>query len=67
MSSNRLGIGLILLGILVIAISALADTIGIGAEAGVFGWKQILGVVFGIVMLVAGLISIRRDNSTGDN
>ena len=42
------------LGAVLLAVSALADSIGVGGDDG-FGWKQTTGVVVGAVVLVAGL------------
>ena len=56
-----LGFGFILLGILVAAVSLLADALGIGAQAGVLGWKQILGAAVGAAICAAGvLVLVRR-------
>ena len=41
-------------GAVLVVVSALADSIGVGDEDG-FGWKQTTGVVVGGVVLVAGL------------
>jgi len=53
---NKKTLGYVLLvgGILVLAVSLLADVIGIGGS-GVIGFKQILGAAVGIVAAVAGL------------
>lgn len=47
-------------GLAVIAASLLADTLGFGGQPGVFGWKQILGVVAGGAMAASGLWAVRR-------
>jgi Mn2+/Fe2+ NRAMP family transporter len=60
MSSRYLGIALIIVGLLVILVSLLADVIGIGANLYVFGWKQILGTCIGVVVCIAGIIISRR-------
>ena len=61
MSQRTLGGGLILVGILIAAASLLADALGIGAQAGVLGWKQILGAVVGAAICVAGVfVFVRR-------
>jgi len=44
----------IIVGILVVLISALADPLGLGRHPG-FGWLQGLGVVIGVVVSLAGL------------
>lgn len=45
---------LMIVGILVVVISALADPLRLGRHPG-FGWLQGLGVVIGVVVLFAGL------------
>ena len=52
-----IGILMIVIGIALLIVSLLADTLGLGGAAG-FGWKQILGSVVGAVAVVAGLIVI---------
>ena len=64
MSTRVLGIGLILGGVLVIAVSLLADFIGLGAQAGIIGWKQILGAAIGLVILVVGIYILIRARTT---
>jgi preprotein translocase subunit SecD len=41
------------LGIVILVLSILADAIGVGRIEG-FGWKQIVGVVVGIVLIAVG-------------
>jgi len=64
MSTRVLGIGLILGGILVIAAALLADVIGLGAQPGIIGWKQILGAAIGLVILVVGIYILIRARTT---
>ena len=64
MSTRVLGIGLILGGVLVIAVSLLADVIGLGAQPGIIGWKQILGAAAGLVILVVGIYILIRARTT---
>lgn len=45
--------GLLLVGVIVVLLSALADVLGIGRAPG-FGWKQSLGVVVGLVLIAVG-------------
>jgi hypothetical protein len=45
-----------ILGVLIILVSALAEPLGLGSEGGKFGWKQILGIVIGALVLVAGVV-----------
>ena len=59
-SRRTLGLAGVVLGIAVLAVSLLADRIGIGAMPGVLGWKQILGASVGVVLLAGGLMLARR-------
>jgi hypothetical protein len=59
MEKKTLGIILLVGGIIVAAISATADWIGLG-EVLVFGYKQIIGTVAGVIAFVAGLVLTLR-------
>ncbi len=50
---------LMIVGILIVLISVLADPLGLGRSPG-FGWKQGLGVVIGVVVILGGLYLRRR-------
>ena len=64
MSQGRiLAIAFIAIGVILAAVSALADTIGVGAPTSTFGWKQLLGLVFGIILVVAGIILLRQGDA----
>jgi hypothetical protein len=54
--------GLIGIGVLFVLISALADPLGLGRHPG-FGWIQGLGVVIGVLVILAGLYLRRRKAS----
>ena len=43
-----------ILGIAVIAVSLLADLVGIGSAPLIIGWKQYSGTVIGVVMIFFG-------------
>ena len=60
MSRRTLGLAGVVLGIAVLAVSLLADRIGIGAMPGVLGWKQMVGAGVGLVLLVVGVLVARR-------
>jgi hypothetical protein len=47
---NRAILGL---GVVILLLSILADAIGVGRDEG-FGWKQTVGVLIGIVLIVVG-------------
>jgi hypothetical protein len=65
MNSTRLGWLLVVIGLAVLAVSALADPIGIGADgdASGFGWKQTTGVVVGGLAAAAGLLVLWRQRT----
>lgn len=55
MTTGRIiGIILLVAGIVVLLVSALADILGLGTSAGVFGYMQILGSVGGAAVAVVG-------------
>jgi hypothetical protein len=54
MDPRPIGIVLVLLGAIGVAISALADPLGIG-EGEVFGWLQITGVIVSSVVTLLGV------------
>lgn len=58
MSNRTRGLVLTAGGALLALISLTADAIGLGAHPA-FGWKQILGVVVGVVIAVSGLRDVR--------
>ena len=61
MSQARiLSIVMIVVGLVLAVISAFADQIGLGAPGSTFGWKQLLGTVVGIAILIAGAILLRQ-------
>jgi len=45
---------LIVAGLVFLAVSILADAIGIGADAGVIGWKQYSGAAVGLMLIFFG-------------
>jgi hypothetical protein len=54
---------LIAVGVILFLVSAFADSLGLGAEATRFGWKQALGVLLGLAAVIAGLYFRRRPGS----
>ena len=50
----------VVIGIIVLFLSALADVIGVGRHQAIFGYYQIAGIVVGVVGLVGGLYFILR-------
>jgi len=59
MQSPALAKTLMIVGILVVLIAALADPLGLGRSPG-FGWRQTLGVIVGALVIAAGLYLRRR-------
>ena len=51
---------LMIVGILIVLLSVLADRLGLGRHPG-FGWWQGLGVVVGALVILAGLYLRRRE------
>ncbi len=56
---KRIGLALLVVGVILLIGSLAADVIGIGAAAG-FGYKQIAGSVAGTVIAVFGLVYYSR-------
>jgi hypothetical protein len=54
MQSPALAKTLMIVGILIVLIAALADPLCLGRSPG-FGWRQTLGVIVGALVIVAGL------------
>ena len=63
MSTKKWGVGLIVLGLIVGGISILADTVGVGAQPGIIGWKQLLGAGLGVVIFISGVVLLARDRA----
>jgi predicted MFS family arabinose efflux permease len=63
-----IGVALAVLGLALAVVSGLAELIGLGDPTDRFGWKQILGLVVGLALLVAGLVTawkaLRRPTGT---
>jgi hypothetical protein len=55
MEKKTLGLILIVVGIVVLLLSLFADLIGIGGYPGI-GYKQVVGIIFGVVIIVIGSI-----------
>lgn len=57
MSTNkRVATGLLVVGILILLVSALADVVGIGGSPNVLGYRQITGIGVGAVLAIVGVI-----------
>jgi len=59
MQSPALAKTLMIVGILIVLVAALADPLGLGRSPG-FGWRQTLGVVVGALVVAGGVYLWRR-------
>lgn len=59
MQKKRLSFILIVVGIIILLVSLLADVLGIGGYPGM-GYKQILGAIAGAVISIIGFILYRK-------
>ena len=64
-----IAIGLIVIGALLLVASLFADSLGIGAAGGGFGWKQVIGTLVGAGLCFGGArgwwdLSYRRTRGT---
>lgn len=75
MSGKATGLLLVLAGIVVALVGVFADQLGIGvstdpvgteAESRLFGWKQVLAVLVGAVLVASGLLLARRRRMPSD-
>jgi hypothetical protein len=56
MSNKTIGIALLVLGLVIVVVSAAADPLGLGGGNVVFGPQQIIGTVAGAIVAIVGLI-----------
>jgi len=54
------GIVLLVIGAIILVLSLTADLVGIGVNPAVFGYRQIIGTIVGVIVIVAGLILVLR-------
>jgi type IV secretory pathway VirB2 component (pilin) len=66
MQPRSFGLALAAVGIVVVTVAALGNQIGLG-ESDAFGWKQILGVVVGVVIAFAGFAIATRGEKPADD
>ena len=60
MSKRTLGFALIVVGVVIVAATILADIVGIGSSMG-FGWKQQLGTAIGVLTALVGVwLTLRK-------
>jgi len=55
MNNKTLGIIVIIVGVLLAAVSLLADVLGLGGDPNAVGWKQLLGAGVGLLVVVIGI------------
>lgn len=68
MSQGRmLALIFIVVGLLLGLVSAFADQVGLGAAESGFGWKQLLGLVVGVILAVVGIVLFRQDDTEYDD
>ena len=60
MTNKTIGIIAIILGILLAAVSLLADVLGLGGDLTTIGWKQLLGAGAGILVVIIGIWFLGR-------
>jgi hypothetical protein len=60
MDRRVLGWALAVVGVVFVLVSAFADQLGLGTEDTGVGWKQIVGIVAGVVIAGVGLLTARR-------
>ena len=61
MTKKNIGLGLIIIGILLLAVSLSADLLGLGSGSSVIGWKQWLGAGIGFIIAAVGIfLSLQR-------
>ncbi len=59
MNKKTIGLILIIVGIIILLLSLLADTLGIGGTV-TFGYKQTTGVIVGLVLAIIGFLLNRK-------
>jgi hypothetical protein len=65
MSRRQIGVAVALVGVVAALIAALADPLGISGAENEFGWKQILLLVVGILLIISGGVLALRSPRSG--
>jgi hypothetical protein len=65
MSRRQIGMVVALVGVVAALIAVLADPLGIGGDEDTFGWKQVVLLAIGIVLVIAGGFMALRAPSSG--
>jgi hypothetical protein len=58
LSTKATGVGFLVVGVVLLLISATADSLGIGGASGI-GWKQVAGIVVGVAFVALGVVRLR--------
>ena len=61
MSKKSIGIGIIIVGAIILAVSLLADVFGIGQYSIAIGPVQLFGAAVGLVIVVIGIVLVLRE------
>ena len=61
----NIAVVILVLGILLVVVSLLADTLGIGTAG--MGWKQITGAVVGVIVAIIGGVLRSRGGTSSDS
>jgi hypothetical protein len=64
-SRRQIGVVVALVGVVAALIAALADPLGISGAENEFGWKQILLLAVGILLIISGGVLALRSPSSG--
>ena len=56
MRDKVLSLVLLVVGIIILVVSLIADFIGIGRAPAGFGFKQILGTIIGAIVIIIGIV-----------
>ena len=65
MSAKSRAVILVVFGLILAGISLLADRIGLGAQPGIVGWKQLLGAGLGVLIMISGAVLFVRARGGG--
>lgn len=59
MSNKTFGGAVLIIGLALLVVSIVADSLGLGNEPGL-GWKQIVGLVVAVAIIVFGILALVR-------
>ena len=61
MATINIGLGLIIIGVIVLAVSLLADVLGVGTYPSAIGPVQLAGAAVGLIIAVIGIVLVLRE------